>query len=199
MTEIKFINISKSYSQEVLKDLNLIFKTGDCIRIEGSNGSGKSTLLQIACGIKMPDSGKLIISKNKKNIDYNDFYKYCGVISPYLHFYEELTAFENIELFSKNSNSKKTALDYIRYFGIDPQSKYRNLSSGMRMKIQTAFCFCEAKDIYFLDEPFTNMDQEGVDFINKKITELSKSSIILIATNREDININFTGSISLEK
>ena len=68
MIEIK--NISKKFGKlEVLKDINLSCKKGECIALIGPNGCGKSSLFRIL-GNLWPIRGGIVKKPNYRNIFY---------------------------------------------------------------------------------------------------------------------------------
>ena len=70
---IKLNNVGFRYKNgnEILKNLNLEIKEGECVCIVGKNGSGKSTLAKLIAGIEVPKPGAVLIDEydtlNKDN------------------------------------------------------------------------------------------------------------------------------------
>lgn len=59
-------NITKAFGpRKILNDINYIFNEKEITALVGANGAGKTTLLNIICKIDEPDSGQVIIPKNK--------------------------------------------------------------------------------------------------------------------------------------
>ena len=50
----------------VLKNINLEIKTGECIALVGKSGIGKSTFLKMLYGNYLPSSGEINIYNNSK-------------------------------------------------------------------------------------------------------------------------------------
>jgi ABC-type polysaccharide/polyol phosphate transport system ATPase subunit len=50
-----------SRRREVLRDVTLEVRRGDCLAVLGPNGSGKSTLLRLVAGIYRPDAGRVLV------------------------------------------------------------------------------------------------------------------------------------------
>ena len=82
MSIIKINNISKSYGTKTLfKNINLEINENEKIGIIGPNGSGKSTLIKILTNNESPDTGNIIIKKNKtlgylkQATEYQDYKK----------------------------------------------------------------------------------------------------------------------------
>jgi Cu-processing system ATP-binding protein len=63
MIEIK--ELQKKFGKfEVLKNINLSCKKGECIALIGPNGCGKTTLIKSVLGMVLPDSGTIHFNGN---------------------------------------------------------------------------------------------------------------------------------------
>ena len=67
----KSYNITKTQKQEVLKDINIEFKSGDLIALLGESGCGKSTLINILGGLDTDYTGSVVI-KDEFIRDYSE-------------------------------------------------------------------------------------------------------------------------------
>ena len=57
---IEIININKKFGKlEVLSNINLSCKKGECIALIGPNGCGKTTLIKSILGMVLPDKGSI--------------------------------------------------------------------------------------------------------------------------------------------
>ncbi|MGB0809266.1 MAG: ATP-binding cassette domain-containing protein, partial [bacterium] len=63
MSEIRFIDVSKSYpgSVEVIRNLNLQIKEGEFMVLVGPSGCAKSTTLRMIAGLEDVTQGDLLI------------------------------------------------------------------------------------------------------------------------------------------
>ena len=58
MIEVR--GVSKKFGKlEVLKDVSISCKSGQCIALIGPNGCGKTTLIKSILGMVLPDSGSM--------------------------------------------------------------------------------------------------------------------------------------------
>jgi lipopolysaccharide transport system ATP-binding protein len=131
-----------------LKNINFSVKKGEAIGIIGENGSGKSTLLKIIANILRPDSGSIKIN---------------GKITPFLElgvgFQPDLTAKENIYLYGavmemsdKEIDSKiEEILNFSELKNFE-DTKLKNFSSGMQVRLAFATAIQTNPDILILDE-----------------------------------------------
>ena len=72
----------------------------------------------------------------------------------------------------------------VEKFGVDPQSKIKSLSKGMREKVQIVLVMSRNAKLYLLDEPMGGVDPAARDYILRTIIEnYNEDSTILITTH----------------
>ena len=70
MIEIK--NISKKFGKlQVLNQINLSCKKGECIALIGPNGCGKTTLIKSILGMVLPDEGEILFKGKSITNEFN--------------------------------------------------------------------------------------------------------------------------------
>lgn len=63
---IEIINLHKRFGKlEVLKNVSITCKKGQCIALIGPNGCGKTTLIKAILGMVLPDKGSIDFNKNQ--------------------------------------------------------------------------------------------------------------------------------------
>jgi ABC-type polysaccharide/polyol phosphate transport system ATPase subunit len=168
--------------KQVLFDLNLEIKRGECFGILGRNGSGKSTFLRVLSGIIKPDSGQFILN---------------GKVAPLLALgvglEQELTGYENIELCSSlmgiSSDKIKVATNSIRDFSeltheqLDMQVK--RYSSGMMSRLGFAIAVAYEPEIFIIDEALSVGDLFFREKCYKRIIEIIASGATIIFVSQE--------------
>ena len=106
--KIRARHLGKSYNRRVVFEGLSFEHGGGVMGIAGSNGSGKSTLVQILCGLMKPTSGTVEwirearVAENAAHtgeqvLGREDLTSLVGFVAPYMEYYEELTARENVE------------------------------------------------------------------------------------------------------
>ena len=168
-----------------LKDISFHVEKGEVFGIIGKNGSGKTTLLKIICGIIPPTSGT--VESNEKIIPFLDL----GV-----GFHEELTAKENIYLYSAimgtdKKTTQKELQEILRFAGVErfADMKLKHFSAGMSVRLAFSAMIRTEFEIMVLDEILAVGDK---DFQEKCFEELRKykkqgKTIILTSHSMEAI------------
>ena len=169
---LKTANLSYKFDDKyIFSNLSFELANDSVFKLVGDNGSGKSTLLKILSGIYKNYEGKLSSSED-------DLVFYSGHKTGLKN---SLSARENIyfdirlpKISDSQINSVLKQLDLIDYSDI--QSAY--LSEGQKRKINIASFMLSTANLYFLDEPFNNLDRKTTDLLQEifdmKINEGAK-------------------------
>lgn len=192
MIEIK--NISKSFSrQPVLKNLSLIFNSGEISLISGNNGSGKSTLINIISCIIKPDSGGIYFS-NKK-IGFYD-YKYRNQVGYLLDkpFYiEKLNAVEFLSFLLKSyrifdKNSKSEILSFLKLFQLPYDILIENYSKGMKKKLSIISALIHNPKFLIMDEPSASLDTNSIEIFQSLLLCKKRNNCTIIISSPTNTN-----------
>jgi ABC-2 type transport system ATP-binding protein len=165
MNNILAINgISKSYGAFSLKDVSFTVPEGYICGFIGPNGAGKTTTIKAVLNIVRADAGTVELFGNAGG---DDPLKRVGVVmdSP---FYVDEWTISDVETvlspFYQNWNSQKY-YEYLRRFGIERGKKVKELSRGMKVKLQLAAALCHNAELLILDEPTSGLDPVARDEI----------------------------------
>ncbi len=180
---------SKRFNTEwIFSNLNFSFTTGQHYALIGNNGSGKSTLLQIIAGyIGLTKGGIQWISTSNETIDSTNIFQYISIATPYLELVEEFTALEQI-IFHQQFKPLQNGLEPIELLekiGLRNAAKkqIRNFSSGMKQRLKLALAIFDQAPILLLDEPCSNLDQEGIQTYHQLMQAYAMHKLIIVASN----------------
>jgi lipopolysaccharide transport system ATP-binding protein len=140
----------------VLKDISFQVDAGECVGIIGDNGSGKSTLLKIIANILRASSGTVRVK---------------GKMTPFLElgvgFHPDMTARENIGVYGTIMGLSRREIDeriddVIDFSGLGrfEDTKLKNLSSGMQVRLAFSTAIQTDPDVLLVDEVLAVGDME---------------------------------------
>ena len=188
---VEAVELNKSFGRRLIfNDLQFKFDKAGVYGISGPNGSGKSTLVRIIAGIIGASKGKIIHKLNDKEILEEQLHNHIGFVSPYLVLYEEFSAFENFKLFAEIRGVKfnQERVDYLLNKFLLFKRKddlLKTYSSGMKQRVKFIFALMHSPQLLILDEPTSNLDDEGKGSVYELVKEEGQNSIVLIASNEK--------------
>lgn len=203
-TILEVTGIQKSFGdRKVLRDINFALSSPNSIGITGHNGSGKSTLLKILAQIISPTKGSVKIFRDGKEIRPEDHPLFIKMVAPEMALYEMLTAYENLEFFAKLASVPMPRSEQDRLLelvglsgrGADLVGAY---SSGMKQRLKYAVALLAKPEILLLDEPTSNLDDEGKAIVTSIINQQKLKSLLIIATNEQEDLSRVAGIIRLD-
>lgn len=188
---VQLENLVKYFGRRIVfSEINFSFLPGSIYGISGPNGSGKSTLVKIISNIISPTRGK-VIHKFKENIVLpENLHNHIGFVSPYLFLYDEFSAEENLIHFSNIRGIKfeKEYSDFLlnKLNLFDRKNDLvRGYSSGMKQRLKFIFALLHRPQLLILDEPTSNLDNDGKEKVYELIKEEAKSNLVIIASNED--------------
>jgi len=188
---VEAIDLNKSFGRRLIfNDLQFKFDKSGVYGISGPNGSGKSTLVKIIAGIIGSSKGKIIHKLNDKEIIEEHLHDHIGFVSPYLVLYEEFSTYENLNLFAeiRGISFNKERVDYLLNKFLLFKRKddlLKTYSSGMKQRVKFIFALMHSPQLLILDEPTSNLDDEGKNSVYELVKEEGQNNIVLIASNEK--------------
>ncbi len=202
MLEIK--KVCKSYrtadfTQEVLKNVSIIFRKNEFVSILGPSGSGKTTLLNIIGGLDRYDSGDLIINNRStskfKDKDWDSYRNSCiGFIFQSYNLISHLSILDNVMMAMtlsgvKGKEKKLKALSALEKVGLKDHAnkKPNQLSGGQMQRVAIARALVNDPEIILADEPTGALDSKTSDQIMQLIKEIAKEKLVIMVTHNEEL------------
>ena len=183
MIEIK--NVSKSYRDKlILRNINLVFETGQFIVIIGSSGCGKTTLLKMINKLLPMDSGDILIDgKSIREIPDTKLRRRIGYVIQDGGLFPHLTVRENLEIMLKiegmpPEKREKRVLELLDMVNLTTKVYHntypRQLSGGQKERVGVARAFAADTDLILMDEPFSALDPLTREELQNEIVKLQK-------------------------
>lgn len=185
MIEIK--NCKKKFGKlEVLQNINLSFKKGECIALIGPNGCGKTTLIKSILGMVLPDSGS--IEFNGKSVFGEFLYReHIGYMPQIGRYPDNMSIGQIIDMIKQIRHSNQPLdEDLLKAFELEKMfdKQMRTLSGGTTQKVSAVLAFLFNPDVLILDEPTAGLDPLASEILKEKIiAEKQKGKLILITSH----------------
>ena len=194
LPNLKVENLSCVRSEKaIFKNLNFEVLPGRNVEIIGSNGSGKTTLLRTLLGLINKEEGTINWLDEDNNLkEYRTFD--CFYQGHQMGIKNMLTVFENLKLTHNakgmNEEDINKCLKRVGLHKINEMAS--DLSVGQKKRISIARWLLKDFKIYFIDEPFSALDDPASDLIKEIINELNQKGSSFVITGHRSSNINAT-------
>lgn len=138
---------------------------GEIFGFLGANGAGKTTAMRMLCGLSYPTSGSGTVAGYNILSQAKEIKRHIGYMSQKFSLYENLTVWENLNLFatiygmSKEKIKEKTD-EAFRTLGMENLRNVlvKEIPLGWKQKLAFTAATLHAPDIVFLDEPTGGVD-----------------------------------------
>ncbi|QQG46857.1 MAG: ABC transporter ATP-binding protein [Candidatus Azosocius agrarius] len=183
------LNFSYKVNKNILDNLNITFQSGKITALLGINGSGKTTLLKILCGIIRHYSGTIVFNNNIINdSNFIEYKKLVGYMPELLQLYSNMTVIEVLEYLSilKNKFISFNVVDILIKVGLEEhyKKKVKELSKGMKQKLNLAQAIVNNPKIVLFDEPSNGFDCNSILMFYRILRQLSDNgSIVILSTH----------------
>ncbi|HXD73389.1 MAG TPA: ATP-binding cassette domain-containing protein [Vicinamibacterales bacterium] len=166
MGAIDVRNIVKKFGDfEAVKGISFDVAEGEIFGLLGPNGAGKSTLIRMMTTLLLPTSGTAIIGGHDVIKDPNGVRHTIGVIPQNMTTDLELSVEENLLIFAKlygvpREKRERLITQLLEFVELTQwrEAQVKNLSGGMRRRVEIARGLVHEPRIFFLDEPTTGLD-----------------------------------------
>ena len=182
-------HISKRFQKYwIFKEVSYSFASPGAYALLGSNGSGKSTLLRIIAGMQSPSKGKVHYHDNNGElVVVSEVFSHITFCAPSQELVEELTLQEFFE-FHFSFKRPLPGLDIAAIIELSGLKAAANkpigdFSSGMKQRVKLAQAIFSDTAVLLLDEPCTNLDQQGIDQYRIWMEQYMGNRLVIVASN----------------
>lgn len=159
---------------------------GEALLVLGGNGAGKTTLLRVLAGLLALSEGHLELdgetpTREKRALS-------IAYLGHHLAHKGELTALENLAFAiglggQRPRSSLGRALASVGLAGYE-DTPARKLSAGQKKRLSLARLLLVPARLWLLDEPYANLDLDGITLVNRMIQKhVGEGGAALITTH----------------
>src|SRR5712691_6005531 len=165
--------------KRVLRGVELDLPRGGFAVVTGPNGSGKTTLLRICAGLALPSEGELTVDATRAQIGYLGH-------EPLV--YRELTILENLDLYGRLyrvPERRERIGMLLERLGLWEARRERAsaLSRGQLQRLALCRALLHKPELLILDEPFSGLDADGVELLDRELAGMRGQRTLLVATH----------------
>jgi len=195
---VQIRHLSKHFGDfHAVKDVNITVNTGDVYGFLGPNGAGKSTTMRCMLSLIQADQGSIELFGQSITKHRSEILARVGSLIEKPDFYKYLSAFKNLQLFSRISgkpSSSQEIREMLEFVGLAGRENDRvgGFSHGMRQRLGIAQTLLHQPDLIVLDEPTTGLDPQGIIDMRNLILRLKneqKKTIILSSHNLSEVEL----------
>ncbi len=175
--------------REVVRNLTISVRRGECFGILGPNGAGKTTTLRCCLGLTHADGGTielggLPVPEAARVARYR-----VGVVPQFDNLDPDFTVTENLVMFARYFDipgrvARERVPRLLEFAGLADRATARidQLSGGMKRRLTLARALVNDPDVLFLDEPTTGLDPQARHLIWDGLKRLVAGGKTLILT-----------------
>jgi len=188
---ININNVTFAYPRQlpIFQGLDFYVEPGHLFGLLGPNGAGKTTLISLISGLLLPQGGTIRINNKKYKNNRTSILQNLSMVPQEYAFYSQLTAFENLNFFSRfysrTDNPKKTINKALALTGLESYQhrKADTYSGGLKRRLNLAIGLLNKPQLLILDEPTVGIDPHSRHFILQTIQALHEHGTTIIYTS----------------
>ena len=166
-------------AKRVLRGVDLDVERGGFTLVTGRNGSGKTTLLRLVAGLAAPTAGELEVHVERGQL---------GFIGHEPLVYRELTAIENLRLYARlyrvPEPHERIGMLLERFALWEARNQRAgSYSRGMLQRLALCRALLHEPELLLLDEPYSGLDTEGAELLDRELAERVGKATFLVATH----------------
>lgn len=188
MIEVK--ELTKVYREgRGIRSISFQVAPGTAFGFLGPNGAGKTTTIRLLMGFLKPDSGRVTINGHDCWQEKTEVKKLISYLPGELHFMENLTGFEFLDLIAGMHGNylqiKKNRDYFVNVLELDIKILIRKMSKGMKQKLGIIAALMLNASVLIFDEPTSGLDplMQKV-FIDLILEEKKKGKTLFMSSHQ---------------
>jgi NitT/TauT family transport system ATP-binding protein len=192
MTKLAVTRLNKSFGDlEALRGINLAVERGEFISVVGPSGCGKTTFLRIIAGLEQSTSGEVLLDGHVVRKPGNDrgFVFQNDSLLPWRTVLDNAIIGRELAGPVRPADRKQT-MELLKLVGLEGFEHYhpRQLSGGMRQRVNLARALAIDPEILLMDEPFAALDAQTREIMQTELLRIWErgQKTVLFVTHQID-------------
>ncbi len=173
----------------LFQGLSFALESGGLLLLEGRNGCGKTSLMRAIAGMLSLETGQIFWDETPVEKQRQEFHGALVWLAHRTGLKGDLTLVENLGFErSLRAQSSIDSESVYERLGISRLKKLilRSLSAGQQRRVALARMLLADVPLWFMDEPFTNLDREGRALVIELVEEhLAKGGMCVMAAHQD--------------
>ena len=175
-SKLAISRLNKSFGGlEALRSIDLAIDRGEFLSVVGPSGCGKTTLLRIIAGLEQASSGEVRLDGHivRKPGGDRGFVFQNDNLLPWRDVFANAMIGREISG-QTGAAQRKHAMDLLKLVGLEGFEHYypRQLSGGMRQRVNLARALAIDPEILLMDEPFSALDAQTREIMQTELLRI---------------------------
>jgi len=190
--KLRISHLGKRFNElHALLDINLDVERGEFISVVGPSGCGKTTFLRIIAGLEPASSGEVLLDGRAVHGPGPD----RGVVFQSDSLLPWRTVFANAIIGREVAGQvgpaeRQRTMELLKLVGLEGFENYhpRQLSGGMRQRVNLARALAIDPEILLMDEPFSSLDAQTREIMQTELMRIWEEGrkTVLFVTHQID-------------
>jgi NitT/TauT family transport system ATP-binding protein len=190
--KLTIAGLGKSFGPlQALQDINVAVERGEFISVVGPSGCGKTTFLRIVAGLEPASAGEVLLDGRAVQGPGSDrgFVFQSDNLLPWRTIYAN--AIIGREIAGRvGPTERQRTIELLKLVGLEGFENYhpRQLSGGMRQRVNLARALAIDPEILLMDEPFSSLDAQTREIMQTELMRIWEKGrkTVLFVTHQID-------------
>ncbi|QIL20744.1 heme ABC exporter ATP-binding protein CcmA [Thermomonas sp. HDW16] len=166
--------------------LDFSVDANEALLVQGGNGAGKTTLLRVLAGLLRADAGQMQIDGLPARAESRA--RHIAYLGHLPGLKADLSALDNLDFLCglhgrRKAQTPEAAMGIVGLGGFE-DAAVRTLSAGQKKRLGLARLWLSPAPLWLLDEPYANLDLDGINLVNRMVqAHLRSGGAALITTH----------------
>ena len=190
--KLQVSHLGKTFGDlRALQDINLAVERGEFIALVGPSGCGKTTFLRIVAGLEPASSGEVTLDGRVVRSPGGD----RGFVFQSDNLLPWRTVFANAIIGREVAGhvgpaERQRTMELLKLVGLEGFERYhpRQLSGGMRQRVNLARALAIDPEVLLMDEPFSSLDAQTREIMQTELMRIWEDGrkTVLFVTHQID-------------